>query len=68
MWEALMMVRLIASIAPTFSNGNGASVSPVTLPAETLKGMIRLSFAAYRLSLPLSDHRNETRNHDQKIA
>lgn len=63
-----MMVRLIASIARTLSNSDGARVSPVTLPAETLKGMIRVSFAVYRLSLPLSDPRNETRIHDQKIA
>lgn len=63
-----MMVRLIASISPSFAADNRARIWPLALPAETLKGMIRLSFAGHRLSLPLSDPRNETRNRDQKIA
>ncbi|AZO46748.1 hypothetical protein EN742_35055 [Mesorhizobium sp. M4A.F.Ca.ET.020.02.1.1] len=67
MWEALMMLRLIASIGPGLPIGHRARSTPLVLPAETLKGAIRLSFAAYRLSLPLSDP-SSSKNHDQKIA
>ncbi|WP_181168997.1 hypothetical protein [Mesorhizobium sp. B2-4-14] len=52
MWEALMLLRLIACAGPTFSVARRAT--PPALPADTLKGAIRLSFAAYRLSLPVS--------------
>jgi len=68
MWEAMMMLRLLASIRPGFSPGHAARVLPPAMPADTLKGAIRLSFAAWRLSLPLADTANDTRNHDQKIA
>ena len=64
MWEALMLLRLIASAGPSFSVGR--RVTPPALPADTLKGAIRLSFAAYRLSLPVS--RSPDGNHDRKIA
>ncbi len=63
-----MMVRLIASISPRLSvrhAGRGLSLAgrglplaarmtPPALPVDTLKGAIRLDFAAWRLSLPLS--------------
>ncbi|TGQ42082.1 MULTISPECIES: hypothetical protein [unclassified Mesorhizobium] len=68
MWEALMMLRLIASVGPIFSIGHGTRVAQLPLPADTLKGMIRLSFASYRLSLPPSVSANNHKNHDQKIA
>ncbi|TIR25891.1 MAG: hypothetical protein E5X34_06890 [Mesorhizobium sp.] len=48
MWEALMMLRLIASAAPRFTLGR---LQPA-LARRTLKGAIRLSFAGYRLALP----------------
>jgi hypothetical protein len=68
MWEALMMLRLIASVGPTFSIGHVTRVTPLALPADTLQGTIRLNFAAYRLSLPLPDPSNNNKNRDQKIA
>jgi hypothetical protein len=68
MWEVLMRVQLIASISPSFATGNGARIWPQALPADTIKGMIRLSFAAYRLSLPLSVPANNQKSHDQKFA
>lgn len=66
MWEALMMLRLIASM-PSLPPGQATRATPPALPADTLKGAIRLSFSAYRLSLPIPARLN-TRNHDQKIA
>ncbi|KAA3447852.1 hypothetical protein C7I87_25030 [Mesorhizobium sp. SARCC-RB16n] len=75
MWEALMLLRLIASATPKFSLGHarrtGYPALPrraghTALPADTLKGAIRLNFAAWRLSLPLSQRPDE--NHDRKIA
>ncbi|MFD1984003.1 hypothetical protein ACFSOZ_15205 [Mesorhizobium newzealandense] len=72
MWEAIMMLRLIASVGPKLSLGHAARVNraamPPTLPVDTLKGAIRLSFAAWRLSLPLSVPSNSHANHDRKIA
>lgn len=79
MWEAMIMLRLLASASPRLSLGHarrGLPLSgrglPLSLPADTLKGAIRLSFAAWRLSLPLSpsshsDHGNHA-NHDRQIA
>lgn len=68
MWEALMMLRLIASMGPpSFPAGHATRATPLALPADTLQGAIRLSFSAYRLSLPISALLS-TRNHDQKIA
>jgi hypothetical protein len=66
MWEAIMMLRQIVSMGSVMAGSPGTRAMPLALPAETLKGMIRLSFAAYRLSLPLSNRLNA--NHDQKIA
>ncbi|TGQ80427.1 hypothetical protein EN850_14295 [Mesorhizobium sp. M8A.F.Ca.ET.207.01.1.1] len=104
MWDALMLLRLIASASPKFSLGHpgrashaalpgraghvalprraGHAALPgraghvalpgraghVALPADTLKGAIRLAFAAWRLSLPVSHHANGHGNHDRKIA
>lgn len=68
MWEALMMLRLIASMGPlSLPAGQAIRATPPALQADTLKGAIRLSFSAYRLSLPIPA-RLSTRNHDQKIA
>ncbi|TGS48513.1 MULTISPECIES: hypothetical protein [unclassified Mesorhizobium] len=104
MWDALMLLRLIASASPKFSLGHpgrashaalpgrashaalpgraghvalprraGLAALPgraghAALPADTLKGAIRLAFAASRLSLPVSQHANGHGNHDRKIA
>ena len=63
-----MMLRLIASMGrPVLPIGHVARAMPQALPADTLQGAIRLSFAAWRLSLPVSTHLN-IKNHDQKIA
>jgi hypothetical protein len=68
-WEVSMMVRLIASIFPISLRPTTAPpIWSLVLPADTLKGMIRLSFAAYRLSLPPSVLANNRKAHDQKIA
>jgi hypothetical protein len=68
MWEALMMLRLIAAMGPpSLPIGHVARAMPPALPANTLKGAVRLSFAACRLSLPISA-RSSTQDHDQKIA
>ncbi|UCI05258.1 hypothetical protein [Mesorhizobium sp. B1-1-8] len=63
MWEALMLLRLIASAGPSFSVGQRT-----TPPADTLKGTIRLSYAACRLSLPVPRSPDSHGNHDRKIA
>lgn len=68
MWEALMMLRLVASVSPKFLLGHAGRGMPLALPVDTLKGAIRLSFAAWRLSLPLSERPNSHGNHDRKIA
>ncbi|TPM34208.1 hypothetical protein [Mesorhizobium sp. B2-3-4] len=80
MWEALMLLRLIASASPRLSLGQGAlsrrdgdaalpgRAGVAALPADTLKGAIRLNFAAWRLSLPLSQRSDGHENHDRKIA
>jgi len=68
-----MMLRLIASVSPRLSPGHAgrglplAARIPPVLPGDTLKGgAIRLSFAAWRLSLPLS--RPPHGHLDDKIA
>lgn len=48
MWEAMMMLRLIASFGPVPSLGRHRA----SLPADRLQGAIRLCFAGFRLSLP----------------
>ncbi|TGU89249.1 hypothetical protein EN794_046000 [Mesorhizobium sp. M00.F.Ca.ET.151.01.1.1] len=68
MWDALMLLRLIASASPKFSLGHPRRAGHAALPADTLKGAIRLAFAASRLSLPVSRHANGHGNHDRKIA
>ncbi|MBM2714764.1 hypothetical protein JQK88_26770 [Mesorhizobium caraganae] len=67
MWEALMMLRLIAAYGPAGSTGHGARAVQAALPADTLKGAIRLSFAAWRLSLPFSTPSSAALD-DKKIA
>ncbi|MET2829592.1 hypothetical protein [Mesorhizobium shangrilense] len=80
MWEAMMMLRLIASASPRLSvsragrglplAGRGlplaGRITPPALPVDTLKGAIRLNFAAWRLSLPLSQPPHG--HHDRKTA
>ena len=66
-----MMLRLIAAFGPVGgpagSPDHGARTVQAGLPADTLKGAIRLSFAAWRLSLPLSTQTSAAL-HDKKIA
>ncbi|MDX8449316.1 hypothetical protein [Mesorhizobium captivum] len=61
-----MMLRLIASVAPSFPIGQHAP-QPI-LPIAKIKGAIRLSFAGYRLSLPPSERPGRYGNHGRKIA
>lgn len=75
MWEAMIMLRLLASASPRLSFGpagrcmpSPARALPLALPVDTLKGAIRLSFAAWRLSLPLSQPLDNHGHHDRKIA
>ena len=68
MWEAMIMLRLLASASPGLSLGPAGRGLPLTLPVDTLKGAIRLSFAAWRLSLPLSQPLDNHGHHDRKIA
>ena len=66
-----MMLRLIAAFGPVGgslgSTGRGAQTMQPALPADTLKGAIRLSFAAWRLSLPFSTQSSAVLD-DKKIA
>ncbi|WP_246685790.1 hypothetical protein [Mesorhizobium sp. B2-4-6] len=66
MWEALMMLRLLASLGSPLTIRPGAGARQRVLSKRALQEAIRLSFAAYRLSLPISP--SNTENHDQKIA
>lgn len=66
MWEALMMLRLLASLGSPLTTRPGAGARQRIVSKQALQGAIRLSFAAYRLSLPISP--SNTENHDQKIA
>ncbi|RWL97224.1 MAG: hypothetical protein EOR68_17350 [Mesorhizobium sp.] len=68
MWEALMMLRLIASAAPPFTPGR--RVPQPALARRTLKGAIRLSFAGYRLSLatPPPNFEKRTENRINRIS
>lgn len=66
MWEALMMLRLLASLGSPLTIRPGAHAGQRVLSKQELTGAIRLSFAAYRLSLPIGS--SNTENHDQKIA
>ncbi|WP_254633735.1 hypothetical protein [Mesorhizobium sp. GbtcB19] len=66
MWEAMMMLRLLASLGPPLPIRLGANAGQQILPRQVLTGAIRLSFAAYRLSLPVASANTE--NHGQKIA
>jgi hypothetical protein len=68
MWEAMLLLRLLASASPRLSLGHAGRGLPLALPADTLKGAIRLSFAAWRLSLPLSERPDNHGHHDRKIA
>ncbi|WP_287085677.1 hypothetical protein [Mesorhizobium sp.] len=66
MWEALMMLRLLTSLGSPLPIRSGAGARQKILSKQALKGAIRLSFAAYRLALPISS--SSTENHDRKIA
>ncbi|WP_245465886.1 hypothetical protein [Mesorhizobium sp. M7A.T.Ca.TU.009.02.1.1] len=47
----MIMLRLLASASPRLSFGPAGRDMPLALPVDTLKGAIRLRFAAWRLSL-----------------
>jgi hypothetical protein len=68
MWEALMLLRLIASASPRYLPRDNHAAPPQVPSSPALKGAIRLSFAAFRLSLPLSQRTNGHGHHDRKIA
>ncbi|MER9939673.1 hypothetical protein [Mesorhizobium sp. M0088] len=68
MWEAMIMLRLLASASPRLSFGPAGRDMPLALPVDMLKGAIRLRFAAWRLSLPLSQPLDNHGHHDRKIA
>ncbi|RUW88191.1 hypothetical protein [Mesorhizobium sp. M7A.F.Ca.US.010.02.1.1] len=68
MWEAMILLRLLASASPRLSLDHAGRGLPLALPADTLKGAIRLRFAAWRLSLPLSQSLDNHGHHDRKIA
>ncbi|MGX7873791.1 hypothetical protein ACVDG5_014445 [Mesorhizobium sp. ORM6] len=65
-----MMLRLIASVSSIGSLGQRAkhAAPSVALPVDTLKGAIRLHFAAWRLSLPVSDRPSGHGHHGRKTA
>ncbi len=64
MWEALMLLRLIASVAPGLAIGRRAPQP--TIAAEMIKDAIRLNFQGYRLSLPIASP--DIKHDDRKIA
>ncbi|TGS72281.1 hypothetical protein EN817_27850 [Mesorhizobium sp. M3A.F.Ca.ET.174.01.1.1] len=66
MWEAMMMLRQLASLGSPLSIRPGAKASQRILSTQVLTGAIRLSFAAYRLSLPIASL--NVKNDDRKIA
>ncbi|WP_296742423.1 hypothetical protein [Mesorhizobium sp.] len=66
MWEAMMMLRLIGSFGPSL--GHTRRTETPTLTAGSRNAAIRLSFAAWRLSLPLSQQPNSHENHGRRIA
>ena len=64
MWEALMLLRQIASVVPGLPIGRRAPQPAI--PADMIKDAIRLSFEGYRLSLPIASPNIKT--DDRKIA
>jgi len=66
MWEALMMLRLLASLSSPLPIRLRAK--PLVMPANAFRGAIRLSFDTCRLSLPLSRRPDGLGNHGRKIA
>ncbi|WP_245459178.1 MULTISPECIES: hypothetical protein [unclassified Mesorhizobium] len=64
----MIMLRLLASASPRLSFGPVGRGMPLAPPADTLKGAIRLSFAGWRLSLPLSQPLDNHGHDDRKIA
>lgn len=66
MWEALMMLRLLASLSSPLPIRLRAK--PPVVPANAFKGTIRLSFDTCRLSLPLSRQPDGPGNHGRKIS
>ncbi|WP_245442236.1 hypothetical protein [Mesorhizobium hawassense] len=61
-----MMLRLLAVLGSPLPIRQGASARRQMPSRQVLTGAIRLSFAAYRLSLPITSANPE--NHGQKIA
>lgn len=68
MWEAMMMLRLIASFGPVPILGRDRASLPAAMPADRLQGAIRLSFARFRLSLPHRHCVDEEADRDRRIA
>jgi hypothetical protein len=66
MWEALLMLRLMMSAVPLGLARKTDRWAPSTFPVETLKGSIRLVYAAYRLSLPVARTAETGKNNDHK--
>jgi len=52
MWEAMLMLRLIASAMPTRSPLRMDGRPPASASSRMFTNSIRLAYAAYRLSLP----------------
>jgi hypothetical protein len=66
MWEALLMLRLMMSAAPLAPARKADGGMPLVRPAEAFKGAIRLTYAAYRLSLPAARAQEIGKNNDRK--
>jgi hypothetical protein len=66
MWDALLMLRFIASAVPLGSAGKTDRRTPLALPADFFKGSLRLAYAAYRLSLPATRTADTGKKHDKK--
>lgn len=49
MWEAVLILRLIASAVPV-TPATGTRRTPLAMPADFFRNSIRLAYAAYRLS------------------
>ena len=59
--------QVLRGLVLALHSGHGARTVQPGLPADTLKGAIRLSFAAWRLSLPFSTQSSAALD-DKKIA
>jgi hypothetical protein len=66
MWEALLMLRLIALAVPFGPTSKVDRRKSLALPADFFKDSIRLACAAYRLSLPATRTVKTGKNNDKK--